>query len=82
MSSTAAKTRKRARPIPDKNAKIWRLPAVAACVARSRSSVLRDVAAGHFPRPIRLGEHSVGWLVADIELWLAGKVAERDQVAA
>jgi len=78
MSSTPAKKRKRARPSPDTNAKIWRLPAVAEYVARSRSSLLRDVAAGNFPRPIRLGEHSVGWLVADVESWLADRISERD----
>ncbi len=30
-----------------------------------------------FPRPIKLGVASVGWLVADIQMWIEGKAAKR-----
>lgn len=72
----------RRRHTPDPNARIWRLPAVATYTQKSRSGILRDVAAGKFPRPVRLGEHSVGWLRAEVEKWLADRSAERDQGAA
>ena len=32
---------------------------------------------GKFPRRIQVGEHRVGWLVSEIEAWLAAKVAAR-----
>lgn len=72
----------RRRHTPDPNARIWRLPAVATYTQKSRSGILRDVAAGTFPRPVRLGEHSVGWLRTEVEAWLAARIAERDGNAA
>jgi prophage regulatory protein len=35
-------------------------------------------AAGKFPRKIRLGANSVGWLVEDIDRWLSDRAAARD----
>lgn len=74
--------RKRARSLPDPAATVWRLPAVSTFTGRSRSSILRDVPEGRFPRPIKLGENSVGWLRTEVEKWLADRIAERDRVAA
>jgi prophage regulatory protein len=38
----------------------------------SRASIYRGIAAGTFPKPIRLtpGGHRVGWREADVEAWL------------
>jgi prophage regulatory protein len=33
---------------------------------------------GEFPRPIKIGKRSVAWLVADLDAWVARRVAERD----
>lgn len=61
---------------------VLRLPDVLARTGRSRSSVLRDVEAGRFPKPVKLGQWSVGWLTAEVEKWLADRIAERDGRAA
>lgn len=73
---------KRSRPLPDPAASIWRLPAVQTYTGRSRSSILRDVPKELFPRPIKLGEHSVGWLRVEVEKWLADRIAARDRTTA
>ena len=41
-----------------------------------RSSIYAKIQAGDFPRPIKLGPRSVGWLEADINSWLDGKVSQ------
>jgi prophage regulatory protein len=37
------------------------------------------IARGQFPKPIRLGERSVGWLEEEIAEWQAGRIAQRDR---
>ena len=34
-----------------------------------------------FPRRIKLGENRIGWVEAEIDEWLAAKIAERDREA-
>lgn len=82
MVQHTATRSKRTRPQPDPAATVWRLPAVSTFTGRSRSSILRDIPEGRFPRPIKLGQNSVGWLRAEVERWLADRVAARDGVAA
>ena len=41
-----------------------------------RSSIYAKIQAGDFPRPIKLGARSVGWLEADINSWLDEKVSQ------
>lgn len=41
-----------------------------------RSSIYAKIQTGDFPRPIKLGPRSVGWLEADINSWLDEKVSE------
>jgi prophage regulatory protein len=43
-----------------------------------RSTLYDLVAKGRFPRPIRLGARSVGWLESEILAWQQARVAERD----
>lgn len=38
-------------------------------------------AAGKFPAPVQLGEHAIAWVAAEIDEWIAQRIAER-QVAA
>jgi len=57
---------------------VWRLPQVLEFTARSRSSILRDVGLGLFPKPVKLGQFSVGWLAVEIQGWLADRISERD----
>lgn len=41
----------------------------------SKSTVWRALRAGEFPRPIRLSARRLAWVAADIEAWVAGRVA-------
>lgn len=62
-------------------APILRLPDVVALTGRGRASLYTDMAAGRMPRQIKLGPRAVGWLRADIEAWIADRIAERDTAA-
>jgi len=56
-------------------AQLLRLPAVIDRTGLSRSSIYRHEAAGVFPKRIKLGEHASAWLAADVERWIAERVA-------
>jgi prophage regulatory protein len=43
--------------------------------------ILRLEKRGLFPRRVRLGANRVGWLLVEIEQWIAARVAERDAAA-
>lgn len=62
-------------------AELIRLPQLEALTGRKRSSIYSDMAAGRMPRPIKIGPRSVAWLRADVEAWLAERVAQRDVIA-
>jgi prophage regulatory protein len=47
-----------------------------------RATIYDKIARGVFPRPIKLGERSVGWLATEITEWQKARVVERDGVAA
>jgi prophage regulatory protein len=55
---------------------ILRLPAVKTRTGLSRSTIYLRVAEGKFPKPISLGARAVGWLDAEIEQWLAGRIEQ------
>jgi len=59
---------------------ILRRKQVEARVGLRRSTIYQGVADGTFPRPVRLGARSVGWLSHEIERWLADRVAAREAV--
>jgi prophage regulatory protein len=42
-------------------------------VGLSRSSIYAFMAAGHFPKPIRIGARAVAWRLSDVENWLASR---------
>lgn len=54
---------------------ILRLPGVIQRSGLSRSSVYKAVAAGMWPRPIRLSARAVGWPLAEIDAILAARIA-------
>jgi prophage regulatory protein len=35
---------------------------------------------GTFPKRLKLGGNSVGWLLSEVEAWIAGKAAARESV--
>jgi prophage regulatory protein len=58
--------------------RILRRPEVLARTGLARSTIYAMIAAGTFPRPIRLGVKAVGWSETEITAWLDARKAERD----
>ncbi len=56
--------------------RIVRLPECTKISGRSAASIHRDEKKGTFPRRVRLGDHSVGWLLSSLLRW----IAEREEV--
>jgi prophage regulatory protein len=52
-----------------------RLNELTATVRRSRSAIYRDIAAGTFPAPIRIGDRAVAWRQRDIAAWIESRPA-------
>jgi len=50
--------------------KILRRPAVQEIVGLSRSALYELIAAGEFPRPLRLGKRAVGWRASEVAAWI------------
>jgi prophage regulatory protein len=61
---------------------ILRLPAVKASTGLSRSTIYLRVSQGTFPRPVSLGGRAVGWVEAEIQSWLAERIAASRKAAA
>jgi len=57
-----------------------RLPEVIERTGLSRSTIYVRLAAGCFPRPVALGGRAVGWIEAEIEEWVAERIAESRSV--
>lgn len=50
--------------------RLIRLPEVMSRVGLGRSTIYRWMAEQKFPRPVRLGSHSVAWAENEIEKWI------------
>lgn len=50
-------------------------------IAWSRQHVYRQVNAGKFPAPIKLGEATIAWIEHEIDAWLDERIAERNTAA-
>jgi prophage regulatory protein len=59
--------------------KVLRREAVEAKTGHSTSTIYEKMAAGEFPKPIKLGARAVGWLEEEIDSYISERVAERDQ---
>lgn len=53
--------------------KFFRIAEVCARTGLSKATIYRLQAAGEFPRAVRLGLRSVGWLVAELDQWEASR---------
>ena len=53
--------------------KILRRPEVERQTQLSKASIYRQMHAGIFPKPVRLGERAVGWRADEIDKWLASR---------
>lgn len=52
---------------------VLRIKKVTSRTGLGRSSIYSKVNKGTFPKPIKLGERSVGWLESDINKWIASR---------
>lgn len=57
---------------------ILRFPTVKERTALSRSSIYKFIAAGRFPKPVRLGPRAVGWLEREIDEWIIAVAESRE----
>lgn len=62
--------------------KILRCKEVEKKLSIGHSKIYQMIEQGTFPKPIRLGPKSVGWLESEIDAWLEEKIKERDAVPA
>lgn len=65
-------------PLVHAPARFWRLPLVIKYTGLSRSTILRAVDSGEFPRPVKLTPNCVAWPVAEVEAWAAKRIAARN----
>ncbi len=56
------------------NNQILRLPEVLDKTSLSRSSIYVLINAGQFPKQIKLGERSVGWIAEEINQWIEERI--------
>lgn len=61
--------------------RIIRRPEVQSKTGLPCSSLYEKMAKGQFPKPIKLGERSVGWRESEIDAWIASREAASRQVA-
>lgn len=54
--------------------KILRLSKVQSVTGLSRSSIYEFVGNGAFPKPIKLGVRSVGWLEEEVNNWIESRI--------
>jgi prophage regulatory protein len=59
--------------------RILRFPELKRRIGYSRMHIDRLERAGMFPKRIRLGSNSVGWIEAEIDQWLKEKVLARKE---
>lgn len=54
-----------------------RLPAVSDRTGHKHSKIYKDIAAGIFPPPVKVGRDSL-WVEEEINAWIRARIAERD----
>lgn len=69
--------------VPTKSAFLLeRLPQVKSRTSLSRSEIYRRIASGKFPKPVNLGVRARAWNAAEVDQWIADRIAARDAKAA
>lgn len=53
---------------------ICRLPKVQQITGAKRSTIYAWVKDGTFPRPVRIGKRSVGWLEHEVQEWVSNRI--------
>jgi prophage regulatory protein len=62
--------------------RIMRLPKVIDATGEGRATIYEKIKQGKFPRPVKLGVKSVGWVEDEIAAYNDERIAERDGRAA
>jgi prophage regulatory protein len=47
-----------------------------------RSTIYEMMATGRFPKPVRLGARSVGWIESEVLAWQRSRITARDDAEA
>ena len=55
---------------------ILRLPTVQNITGAKRSTIYAWIKEGTFPKPVRLGERSVGWLKTEVQAWVNSRITK------
>lgn len=58
--------------------RLLRLPEVIAQTGMARTTLYDFIRAGTFPRPVPLTSTARAWVAAEVERWIADRIAERD----
>ena len=62
--------------------RLVRLTEVIKRTGRSRTRIYDDISRGEFPLPVKIGGQAIAFVEAEIDAWIASKIAARDRVAA
>ena len=58
--------------------RLLRRPEVEAVTGLARATIYQKMAAGHFPRPVKIGVRAVAWPLSVIEKWIETRKREYD----
>ena len=58
--------------------KIVELPQVQEATGKSRSTIYKRISEGLFPKPVKLGVKSVGWVEDEVAEYIEARIAARD----
>ncbi|MDP5137930.1 AlpA family phage regulatory protein [Rheinheimera baltica] len=53
---------------------IVKLPEMLEMIKCSKSKVYSEIKKGHFPKPIKLGDRAVAWVLEDVREWLDQRI--------
>lgn len=62
--------------------KLLKMPEVMAKTGLSRSHLYALAQSSAFPKPVKLSERSSAWVEAEVQDWIANRIAQRDGEAA
>ena len=62
--------------------RILRLPQLVEATGETRSTIYKRISEGQFPKPVKLGAKSVGWVEDEIAAYNDARIAKRDAEAA
>lgn len=69
---------RKAKPATSATPALLSMKQASAMTTLSVSSIKRMMAAGTFPKPVRLGESRIAFVDAEIHAWVRARIAERD----